>query len=132
MKGKPFLKMSVSCICMTADHHKSVWIRLAVLFVVVLLVTGVMVYHYVLITMNVSRVFMVAMNIQIARIRWVPLHANVTMDMKVMERRVLTLMNAKATIHVANSRNVSTRLVNFDAYVKLDSSEGSTNNIVLR
>ena len=81
-------------------------------------------YHYALITMNVLLVFMVATYIQIAPIPLVPIHVNVTMDMKVMERRVVTLMNAKAQIHVMNLKNVSTKLVDFDAYVKLDSSQG--------
>ena len=79
-------------------------------------------YHYALITMNVLLVFMVATYIQIALIPLVPIHVNVTMDMKVMERRVMTLMNAKAKIHVVNLKYVSTKLVDFDAYVKLDSS----------
>ena len=79
-------------------------------------------YHYALITMNVLRVFMVATYIQIAPIPLVPIHVNVTMDMKVMERPVMTLMNAKAKIHVVNLKYVTTKLVDFDAYVKLDSS----------
>ena len=79
-------------------------------------------YHYALITMNVLLVFMVATYIQIAPIPLVPIHVIVTMDMKVMERHVMTLMNAKAKIHVVNLKNVTTKLVDFDAYVKLDSS----------
>ena len=81
-------------------------------------------YHYALITMNVLLVFMVATYIQIAPIPLVPIHVNVTMDMKVMERPVMTLMNAKAKIHVVNLKYVTTKLVDFDAYVKLDSSQG--------
>ena len=65
-----------------------------------------MVYHYVLIMMNVSLVFMVATFIQIALILMVLIHVNVTMDLKVMERCVKTLMNVKAKIHVVNSKNV--------------------------
>ena len=65
-----------------------------------------MVYHYVLIMMNVSLVFMVATFIQIALILMVLIHVNVTMDMKVMEKCVMTLMNVKAKIHAVNSKNV--------------------------
>ena len=81
-----------------------------------------MVYHYVLIMMNVSLVFMVATYIQIAPILKVPIHVNVTVDLKVMERRVMTSMSAKAKIHVVNSKNVSIKVVNFDAFVKSDLS----------
>ena len=65
-----------------------------------------MVYHYVLIMMNVSLVFMVVMYIQIVQILMFPIHVNVTIDLKVMGRCVMTLMNVKAKIHAVNSKNV--------------------------